>query len=130
MGTHIKFRYKNYADAAEATSAIKKGWNYLKKNPALPISGASLGLMMHNTYISSQDRKQNMNYRTKQLDAMNNLTGALNQNTSTVSSNSRALRNFKPGDIYVIQPGAANGNDNKKKGNNDDFFTRIRKKFF
>jgi hypothetical protein len=103
-----RFKLKAYS------TQVTKGLKYLKENPALPLSVASLGLMVHNTRVNTKSRQQDMNYRTKQLDAMNGLTNRLDlasgaiENASrilnrSINENTKALQGNTDGNRYIYE---------------------------
>ena len=68
-----------------------QGADYIKKNPALALSAASLALMAHNTYMSGKDRKSNREYRQQQLDITNALTGQLRNTSRAINNASNSI---------------------------------------
>lgn len=141
------FRLRSYSAIAEKG---KQTLQFLKKNPALPLSAASLGLVAHNTIVNTKARKQDMSYRTKQLEAMNKLTDKLNNVSSAVQNNTASLVNVgstlnktndtlinyhKPNSVVsTITPAQQPANRLTRRRNaggdkKEGFLTRIRKAF-
>ena len=103
----IKFRQKAYADVrGYGKQAI--GW--VKKNPGVPLSVASLGLLVRNTRVNDKARHEESGYKEKQLKALSNLTnrldkmtgsleatrGSLDSMNSAMASHMEAMKNLTP----------------------------------
>lgn len=63
---------------------IKEGAEFLKKNPALPISAASLGIAGANLKINTKRQKEAKEIAEKQLDLMNKQMNAISDNTKAL----------------------------------------------
>ena len=72
----IKFREKSYSKIS----------TWIKENPGLPISLASLGLAAASTITNRKKLEESRIYQEEQLKAMKNLTRSLNKVDSSIKN--------------------------------------------
>lgn len=95
----IKFREKSYSKIS----------TWIKENPGLPISLASLGLASANTITNRKKLEESRIYQEEQLKAMKNLTRSLNKVDSSIKNdldlnNKNKSKNKKSGSfIFKIK---------------------------
>lgn len=95
MGTHIKFKKKEF-------SKISKAVTYVKKHPTVPITAASLAVGTANLATNRSRHDRDREYQDKQLRAMNNLTNSLtNLNKNVEQVNEKRPEQKRPTFITI-----------------------------
>ena len=84
----IKFRQKSFASVAKYG---KQGLDWVKKNPGVPLSVASLGLLIRNTRVNDRARHDDSGYKVKQLESMNRLTSRLDKMSGSLEATRGSL---------------------------------------
>lgn len=87
----IKFRQKAFADIR---GYGKQTINWVKKNPGVPLSLASLGLLVRNTRVNDRARNEDSGYKERQLKAMTNLTTRLDRMTGSLDATRGSLESM------------------------------------
>lgn len=97
----MKFRQKNFGK-------LKTAKEFIKKNPALPISAGTLLVSSANLATNTSRHRKDREYQERQLKAMENLTQAMSNTTNSMDRVNKSIEesgnNSQARRVLILKP--------------------------